>query len=98
MCDSIIICDDMQVQLKECKILTEMVLNKKHKNLGVIQCEQYTQCTDSVQKMNAGYFVLLGNFTLGDCQYFVEKVLSSLDPRVLYEIFKYMNKNGYRVL
>ena len=34
MCDSIIICDDMQVQLKECKILTEMVLNKKYKNFG----------------------------------------------------------------
>ena len=48
--------------------------------------------------MNADYFVLLGNFTLGDCQYFVEKVLSSLDPRVLYEIFKYVNKNGYRIL
>ena len=76
MCDSIIICDDMQVQLKECKILTEMVLNKKHKNLGAMQCEQYPQSPDSVQKMNADYFVLLGNFTLGDCQYFVENVLS----------------------
>ena len=54
----------------------------------MIQCEQYTQSTDVVQKMNADYFVLLGTFTLGDCQYFVEKIYSSLDPRVLYKIYE----------
>ena len=88
MCDSIIICNDLQVQLKGFKILAEIILNKRHKNLGVIQCEQYAQSTDVVQKMNADYFVLLGTFTLGDCQYFVEKIYSSLDPRVLYKIYE----------
>ena len=40
--DSIIVCDDMQIQLKGNKILTEMILNKRHRESGIIQCEQYT--------------------------------------------------------
>ena len=55
-----------------------MILNKRHRNLGIIQCEQHTQITDLVQKMNANYFVLLGTFTLSDCQYFAERFLSSI--------------------
>ena len=43
----------MQIQLKEHKILTEMILNKGHRNLGLIKCEQYTQITDVVQKVDA---------------------------------------------
>lgn len=35
----IIVCDDMQVQLKGNKILTKMILNKRHRNLEIIQCE-----------------------------------------------------------
>ena len=82
--NSIIVCDDMQIQLKGNKILTEMILNKRHKNLGIIQCEQYTQITDLVQKVNADYFVLIGTCTLCDCQYFVEKFLSS-NAEILFE-------------
>ena len=44
--------------------------------------------------MNAGYFILIGTFTLGDCQYSVERFLSSLNACVLHEIIKHMNKNG----
>ena len=33
-CDSIIICNDLQVQLKEFKILAEMILNKRQKFRG----------------------------------------------------------------
>ena len=62
----------------------------------MIQCEQYTQTTDLVQKMNTDYFVLLGTFTLGE--YFTEKILSSINSRVLYEIMKYMDKNNLRPL
>ena len=51
--NSIIVCNDMQIQLKGNKILTEMILNKGHRNLGIIQCEQYTQITDVVQKVDA---------------------------------------------
>ena len=55
--NSIIICDDMQVELKGNKVITEMTLNKRHRNLGIIQCEQYKiRITDLVQKMNADYF------------------------------------------
>ena len=43
----------MQVKLKGNKVITEMILNKGHKNLRIIQSEQYTQITDLVQKMNA---------------------------------------------
>ena len=68
----------MQVQLKGNKVITEIILNKRHGNLEVIQCEQYTQITDLVQKMNADYLILLGTFTLSDCQYFVETFLSSM--------------------
>ena len=32
--NSIILCDDMQIQSKGNKILTEMILNKRHRNLG----------------------------------------------------------------
>ena len=91
--NSIIVCEDMQVQLKGNKILTEMILNERHRNLLITQCKQYTQATDLVQKMNADYFVLLGPFTLGDCQYFTEKFLSSINARVFYEIFKYIKKS-----
>ena len=49
----VIVCNDMQIQLKEHKILTEMILNKGHRNLGIIKCEQYTQITDVVQKVDA---------------------------------------------
>ena len=87
----------MQIQLKGNKILTEMILNKRHKSLGIIQCEQYTQITDLVQKVNADYFVLIGTCTLCDCQYFVEKFLSS-NAEILFEVIKYMNKNHYRFL
>ena len=41
----------MQVQLKGNKVITEIILNKRHGHLEVIQCEQYTQITDLVQKM-----------------------------------------------
>ena len=95
--NSIIVCDDMQIQLKGNKILTEMILNKRHKNLGIIQCEQYTEITDLVQKVNADYFVLIGTFTLRVCQYFAEKFLSS-NAEILFEVIKYMNKNNYRIL
>ena len=56
--NSITVCDDMQVQLKGNEIITEMILNKRHGNLGITQCEQYTQITDLVQKINSDYFVL----------------------------------------
>ena len=46
--NDIIVCDDMQVQLRGNKTLIEMVLNKRHRNLGIIQYEQYTQTTDLV--------------------------------------------------
>ena len=88
----------MQVQLKGKKVITEMILNKRHRNLGIIQCEQYTQITDLVQKMNTDYFILLGTFTLSDCQYFVERFLPSISAEVLFKIIKYMNKHNYRFL
>ena len=47
-----------------------MIINK---NLGIIECEQYMQTTDLIKKVNADYFMLIGTFTLSDCQYFVEK-------------------------
>ena len=68
-----------------------MILNKRHRNLGIIQCEQYTQITDLIQKMNAHYFMLLGTFTLSDCQYFVETFLFSITTEVLFKVIKYMN-------
>ena len=39
--NSTILCDNMQVELKGNKVITEMILNKRHRNLGIIQCEQY---------------------------------------------------------
>ena len=96
--NSVIVCDDMQTQLKGNKILTEMIFNKRHRRLSIIQCKQYTQTIDLVQKMNADYFILLGTFTLGDCRYFTEIFLSSISARVLYETIKYMNKNDLRFL
>ena len=61
----------------------------------MIQCEQYVQSTDVVQKMTADYFVLLGTFTLGDCKYFVERFIHHL---IQEYCIKYMNKNGYMFL
>ena len=60
----------MQIQLKDNKIITKMIINK---NFGIIECEQYMQTTDLIKKVNADYFMLIGTFTLSDCQYFVEK-------------------------
>ena len=77
--NALIICDDSQVHLKGNKTLTEMISNKRHRNISIIQCEQYTQNTNLVQKMNSDYFVSLGTFTLSDCIYFTEKFLSSLN-------------------
>ena len=94
----IIVCDDMQIQLKGNKILTEKILNKSHRNLGIIQCKQYTQITDLVQKINADYFVLIGTFTLCDCQYFVEKFLSSITAEILFIVIKYISKINFRFL
>ena len=48
--------DDNQVQMKGNKLLTEMILNKRHKIISIIQCEKYTQITDLVQKMNSDYY------------------------------------------
>ena len=48
--------------------------------------------------MNADYFVLMGTFTLGDCQYFVAKFLSSITPEILFKVIKYMNKSNHRFL
>ena len=75
-----------------------MILNKRHRNLGIIQCEQYTQINDLAQKINADYFVLTGTFTLADCQYFVAKCLSSVTAEILLTIIEYMNKNNHRSL
>ena len=92
--NALIICHQMQIQLKNNKVLTEMILNKRHKNISIIQCKQCTQNTDLVQKMNADYFVLLGTFTLGDYQYFTEKFLCSLLPELMHKLFKCMNENN----
>ena len=75
-----------------------MIFNKRHRNLGIMQCEQYTQITDLIQKMNANYFMLLRAFTLSDCQYFVETLLFSITAEVLFKAIKYINKNSYRFL
>ena len=75
-----------------------MILNIRHKNIFFIQCEQYAQTTYLVKKMNADYYVLLGVFTLSDCQYFIEKFLSSFKPKILFELIKYMNENNHRFL
>lgn len=48
--------------------------------------------------MNADYFILIGTFTVGDCQYSVERFLSSLNACVLHQLIKHMNKNGYKFL
>ena len=85
----------MQIQLKGNRILTDMILNERHRNLGIIQCEQYTEITDLVQKVNADYFVLIGTFTLCDCQYFEEAFLSSITSEILFKAIKYMNENNY---
>ena len=61
--NSIIVCDNLQVQLKGNKVITEMILNKRHRNVGIIQCKQYIQITDLIQKMNADYFILLETFS-----------------------------------
>ena len=45
--------------------------------------------------MNADYFVLMGTFTLGDCQYFVSKFLSSVTPEILFKVIKYMNESNH---
>ena len=37
-----------------------MIINK---NLGIIECEQYIQTTDLIQKVNPDYFILIGTFT-----------------------------------
>ena len=34
--NALIICDDSQVQLKRNKTLTEMILNKRHRNISII--------------------------------------------------------------
>lgn len=93
--DSLIICDDSQTELKGNKTLTELILNKWQKNISIIQRKQYTQNTDSVQKMNADYFVLLGSFIIGECKYFTEKFMSCISPEFLYKLIKYINKNNY---
>ena len=48
--------------------------------------------------MNADYFVLMGTFTLGDCQYFVSKFSSSVTPEILFKVIKYMNESNHRFL
>ena len=53
----IIVYDDMQVQIKGNKILIEMVLNKRHRNSEIMQCQKYTQTKDLVQKINSHYFI-----------------------------------------
>ena len=34
--NALIICDNMQIQLKNDKVLTKMILNKRHKNISII--------------------------------------------------------------
>ena len=48
--------------------------------------------------MNADYFVLMGTFTLGDCQYLVSKFVSSVTPEILFKVIKYMNESNHRFL
>ena len=88
----------MEIYLKRNRILTDMILNKRHRNFGIIQCEQYTEITDIVQQVNADYFVLIGTFTLCDCQYFIEAFLSIITSEILFKAIKYMNKNNCRYL
>ena len=57
--NAVVIIDDSQIQTKDSKIITAMILNKRHRYLAIIQGEQHTQITDLVQKMNPDYFFLL---------------------------------------
>lgn len=55
--NALIICDDTEILLKGDKTLIEMILNKRHMNISIIQCKQYAQNTDLIQKMNADYYI-----------------------------------------
>ena len=48
--------------------------------------------------MNSDYFVLLGKFTLTDCNYFFETFFSSVNPEQLYRIIKTMNERNLKFL
>ena len=96
--DCILVVSGMQVMMKGNKDLTEMILNQRLRRIYIIQCEQCTQSTDFVQKMNADYFILYGKFTLGDCNYFHEKFLSLLNADMIYKLNIYMHKYNVRFI
>ena len=70
--NALIICDDDQLVVNGNKLLTQILLNERHRSTCIIQYEQYTQSTDLTQRMNSDCFILLEHFTLGDCSYFTK--------------------------
>ena len=55
--NALIICDDDQLVVNGNKLLTQILLNERHRSTCIIQYEQYTQNIDLTQRMNSDCFI-----------------------------------------
>ena len=72
---------DMQNDLKRNPIIQDLFMKGRHNKTGIIQCEQYTENTATIEKANTDYFVLIPPFPQSIATYYHEKFMPNLSPR-----------------
>lgn len=63
-----------------------MLIKGRHNKTGIIQCQQYTQNTATIEKANTDYFVLIPPFSQSTTVYYHEKFIPNLSPKNIEKV------------
>ena len=80
---------DMQLDTKGNKLIETLFLRGRHNKTGIIQCEQFTQSTAHIEKVNTDFFVLIPPFNESTAQYYHEKSMPTLSSRSIWKLGLY---------
>ena len=76
----------MQLDTKRNKLIETLLIRGRHNKTGIIQCEQFTQTTAHIEKVNTGFFVLIPPFNESAAQYYRERFMQTLATRIIWKI------------
>ena len=68
----------MQLNTKGNKLVGTLFIRGRHNKTGIIQCEQFTQATAHIEKVNTDFFVLIPPLNESTTQYYHEKFMPTL--------------------
>ena len=86
--NTLIIFDDVQVEARGNEEVAKIFTKGRHKILGIIQCEQHTQSTSTLEKNNTNYAVFVPPFNYSSCEYFKEKFFGNMSAESILKLMQ----------